>query len=62
MRPKLIPLWYVLASAALVARLAVNRATYGQWGFSLELLTLSAVVPILQVGAVVLLKKVRALA
>ena len=53
---RLAGLWYLLASAFVLARLAVNRLALGVWGLDAELAVEAAVIPLLQVGAVTLLR------
>jgi hypothetical protein len=49
-------LWYLLASAYLVARLLSNRVLVGSWGVSTQLAVETAVIPLVQLGVLRLLR------
>jgi hypothetical protein len=51
----LVGLWYLLASAYLLARLLSHRFLVGVWGFDAELAVEALIIPLAQLGVVHLL-------
>ena len=49
-------LWYLLASTYLLARLLCNRAVLGAWAFDTDLWVEAAVIPLVQLGAMLLFR------
>jgi hypothetical protein len=53
---RLAGLWYLLASTYVLARLITNRLVLGVWGLEAELLVEAVVIPLSQLGAVLLFR------
>ena len=49
-------LWYLLASTYALARLLSNRLMLGAWELNAELMVETAVIPLVQMGAVLLFR------